>query len=281
MRLSTGHMLDDLLSCLFPPVCPLCKRSLLDPEQGFCSGCLTSFHTIRPPVCERCGTPLPAVTPPPRPSPWCAACLVRGARAPDDPCLLVRSAAFHSGSLRRAIIRWKYDASLPYASSLAAFLRASYPAFFRHEAFDCVLPVPLHPRRLRRRGFNQCVPLAAPLARSLRIPLLLDAVTRRRDTPPQSATDRARRYTNLRGAFCVRRRGNLAGRSVLIVDDVTTTGATLESLAATLLADGAARVCAFTLARTPSHIASRTSPGPPHPPPPRRRPSLDRMQRLH
>jgi len=249
MHLSTGHLLDDILCCLFPPVCPLCRRRLLEARHGFCWECRESFQRIRPPVCDRCGSPLPGGASARQPG-WCAECLVRRAPAPAAG-VRVRSAAYHTGSLRRAILRWKYGGAVDYTASLSRIFRQSYGVFFLPREFDCIVPVPLHPRRLRRRGFNQCVLLASPLARSLRIPLLRDAALRLRDTPPQSSAGRDRRRTNLRGAFAVREPGRVAGRSVLIVDDVTTTGATVDALAGALLRSGAAHVSAFTLARTP------------------------------
>jgi ComF family protein len=125
-----------------------------------------------------------------------------------------------------------------------------YHRFYPADAFQSILPVPLHPQRLREREFNQCVLLARPLAVRLGIPLDLDAVERVRHTLPQSSSTEADRRKNLRGAFRVRRPERVKGRSILVLDDVYTTGATLEELAQSLLSDGARRVSGLTLARS-------------------------------
>ena len=135
------------------------------------------------------------------------------------------------------------------ARSLSQYMTDHYHRFYPADAFQSILPVPLHPKRLREREFNQCVLLARPLAARLGIPLDLDAVERVRHTLPQSASSEADRRKNLRGAFRVRSPERVKGRSILLLDDVYTTGATLEELARSLLSAGARRVSGLTLAR--------------------------------
>jgi ComF family protein len=137
-----------------------------------------------------------------------------------------------------------------------------YPRFFPPDAFQCILPVPLHPKRLREREFNQSVLLARPLAARLGIPVDLDAVERVVHTPPQSASTEAERRKNLRGAFRVRKPECVKGRSILLFDDVYTTGATLEELARSLLGAGARQVSGLTLARAREFHASRVEQDP-------------------
>ncbi len=113
---------------------------------------------------------------------------------------------------------------------------------------DFVIPVPLSYRRLRERGYNQAVELARPLAAAARAPLELELCERSRDAPPQTDLPWAERGRNVRGAFrCTR---PLAGASIAVVDDVMTTGATLNEIASTLKASGAARVVNWVVART-------------------------------
>ena len=114
---------------------------------------------------------------------------------------------------------------------------------------DLVVPMPLHPARLRLRGFNQAAELARPLAAAWGIPLRLDGIVRDLDTHPQAALPWKARAGNVRGAFRVR--GSVEGLRVVVVDDVMTTGATLDALAGCLLSAGAASVSAVVLARTP------------------------------
>jgi ComF family protein len=114
---------------------------------------------------------------------------------------------------------------------------------------DALVPVPLHPKRLRERGYNQGVEIARPLSRALGLPLVLGGIERRGAQVRQTGQTAAERLRNVADAFAVRR--NLAGRRIAIVDDVITTGATVNALAAALLAAGAASCVAWAVARTP------------------------------
>ena len=243
--LSTGHLhfLDDILSTLLPKTCPLCRRKLREPDRGFCSPCSSSFHLIRPPLCVCCGEPMTS------PADLCGACICRPP-SPGAPRPRVRSAALHIGPLREAILGAKYAGRMAVAHSLGIFLKSQYEIFFAPETFDRILPVPLHVRRLRQRGFNQCELLARPLAKKLSLPLDRDTVVRTRHTSPQSGTGREQRHRNLRGAFSVEDPSRVRGRSFLILDDVYTTGATVDALSEALFSAGAAKVSAFTLTRS-------------------------------
>ena len=122
------------------------------------------------------------------------------------------------------------------------------PATWTHPA--TLLPIPLHPRRLRQRGYDQALELARPLARTLGLPLLDSVLHRVRDTAPQSRLDAAQRQGNLKDAFRIESRHAVPAH-VVLVDDVMTTGATLQAAAAALRAAGVARVDAWVCARVP------------------------------
>ncbi|MFO0602524.1 MAG: ComF family protein [Polyangiales bacterium] len=195
---------------------------------------------VAPPLCAACDAPYPAQPP------LCASCRTYLLAADERPADV--SVAFeHGASLARAIYRAKYDGDPNLAVALGALLVETFEA--PPEPDDAIVPVPLHPRRLRERGYNQARELARPLARHLRVPVLTDVVERARDTPSQTRLDRAARRRNVADAFTVTRPEGVRGRRVLLVDDVVTTGATLASLRATILATGARSVRSVALSR--------------------------------
>jgi ComF family protein len=229
---------DGLLAVLIAPACAACDRPLDEPTRGpVCQLCWNSIVPITPPVCDACGDPIPS---------WrlisiehhrCPRCRRRGtavARA--------RAIGEYAGSLRAIVHALKYDGRRSVARELASRL-ASCGADVLHGA-DCVVPVPLHRSRRRARGFNQ----AAEIARYLPIPIH-DALKRVRATPSQTELPAAKRHANVRNAFRQRRRANVTGRVVVVVDDVSTTGATLNACARALLDAGARQVRALTAAR--------------------------------
>lgn len=159
------------------------------------------------------------------------------------------AAAFvYAGPLADAIVRFKYAGRTEHAKVLGALLSSA--ALGHAGRVDRVLPVPLHPSRLRARGFNQSALLAAPVARALGVPLDVDSLVRVRATAEQAGLSRQARSHNLDGAFAVGRPGR-ADR-VLVIDDVRTTGATLAAAALTLTASGCSAVHTFALARAPA-----------------------------
>ncbi len=153
----------------------------------------------------------------------------------------------YGGAIARALVRLKYDPKPDLARPLGELLRRGVP---RLGGFvpDVVVPVPLYGTRLVERGFNQAALLAAPVARDLGARLLTRALVRTRDTPQQALLDRQRRLINVRRAFVARDPGSIRGKSVLLVDDVRTTGATLEACEEALRSAGAREVRSLVLA---------------------------------
>jgi ComF family protein len=147
----------------------------------------------------------------------------------------------------RLVQRFKFSGDLAIGRWLALRLAARA----RHEAHpQLLIPVPLTRARLRSRGFNQSVEIARAVSKQLRIPAAMRLLERTRDAPPQAGLSRRARRANLRGAFRCRR-GVLAGRHVVLIDDVVTTGATADAAARALKRAGAARVDVWAIARTP------------------------------
>ena len=154
---------------------------------------------------------------------------------------LARAVGSYEGTLRDIVHALKYDRRPTIARHLASRMRAAGAEVL--SGADLVVPVPLHPARERARGFNQARELARRLG-----PPMLDALTRTRRTAPQADLTAAKRHANVEGAFELRR-GAIEGLTVVLVDDVSTTGATLNACAAVLLAAGAKEVRALTAAK--------------------------------
>jgi len=227
-----GHLGCRFLDLLFPPRCIVCRR----PGTWLCEGCLSSLPYIGDPFCQRCGMPL-------REGRLCVRCRCRPLRVEG-----IRSVFLFEGPVRVAVHRLKYRGRRSLAEPLGALMAdwwAQHPA-----EIDLVVPVPLHPRRLRQRGYNQAALLAAVLAGRIQQPLAEGVLFRVRYTRPQMELKEVERRRNVRGAFRGRD-GTVRGRRILLVDDVCTTGATLEACADALRKAGAAEVWALTLARAP------------------------------
>ena len=147
------------------------------------------------------------------------------------------------------LLALKFGNQVGFGRSLGCLL-AEHPGFDRISP-DALIPVPLHPKRLDRRGYNQALEIAAPLARRLRVPIWASALARVRNTAPQSGFNNEGRQKNIHQAFrCTR---NLHGRHLLLVDDTLTTGATLQAAGTALLQAGAAKISVAVVSRTARH----------------------------
>jgi ComF family protein len=151
--------------------------------------------------------------------------------------------------LRQAIHLLKYRGKLHVKRPLLHLARAHFGEHFPDTAFDAIIPVPLHRNRLMQREFNQAAVLARGLARQLNVPVLERPLVRVRWTRPQVELSGDERRRNVKNAFAVTNPTSIAGKIVLLVDDVFTTGATLDEAANTLKAAGVAQVDVFALAR--------------------------------
>jgi ComF family protein len=237
-----------LLSVLLAPRCAACKEPIADVLAGpICQACWAAIHRITPPICDSCGDPLPSWRELSRTAARCARCR-RAAGAIDRG----RAIGEYEGALREIIHAFKYDERLSIGTRLGRIMRESARDLLQD--VDFVVPVPLYPKRERARGFNQ----AAVLAEGLELPVY-SVLARIRHTTPQVNLPAARRHANVRDAFqlarcgprLLRRRGHprLSNAVVLLVDDVSTTGATLEACARVLKRAGVREVRALTGAR--------------------------------
>lgn len=227
--------LRGFLDLLFPPACQVCRSR---GDFPLCPDCLNSFPLIRPPICQKCGLPL---------------------RGPGDltftcvPCrrrrwsfTAARAAGVYDGALREAIHALKFRRRQALAGPLGELLAsAAADPVFRN--VNLVVPVPLHPRRARERGFNQSELLAEVVAR--RLGLIVDAtgLRRVRPTAPQTGLDADARRANIRDAFVAAR--GFRNQKIVLVDDVISTGSTVRECARVLRAAGAGEVVVLALAR--------------------------------
>ncbi|AXS42030.1 ComF family protein [Breoghania sp. L-A4] len=229
-----------LLDLALPPVCCVCERPLAE-DVGLCMPCWSRLTLIERPYCERLGTPLAYDIGP--------GALSAAAIAEPPPFGRARAVCVHDEISRALVHGLKYRDRLELAPLMARWmLRASDGLV--HEA-NLIVPVPLHPRRLWRRRFNQSALLAREIGSQADRPVLLEGLQRIRATPRQVGLDAAARAANVRGAFKVDgpHRAALEGRRILLVDDVVTTGATLGACVRALVRAGAASVDVLTFAR--------------------------------
>ena len=236
-----------LLDFFLPPKCPLCG-SPLDPPSGErpCSSCLSQIRFFSSPLCPRCGI---GFSSPSDPNHLCSRCL-KGEWSFGQ----ARAVGPYEGRIREAISRFKFGGAAHLARPLGALLAQCAGSEFPPSTVDLVIPVPLHPRRLRERGFNQSLLLARQVSRRQAIPLNFTALRRLRQTQPQTQLSAAERQKNVRGAFGVEVPEAVEGRKILLVDDVFTTGATVQECTESLLDCGAQEVHVLTLARVVASI---------------------------
>jgi len=233
---------------LFPPRCAGCGQGVRE-DAVFCDECSASVVRVASPVCRVCGLPLGCFGPSEVQEETCARCLREPPRFDR-----ARAVYQYSGAMARAIRKFKFKRCVELGKRLALLLAPAL-ADMAEEDPVVVVPVPLHPRRLREREFNQALVLAQAACRvcnrwgKSRV-LRPDpwALRRVRDTVPQSNCTAAERRENVVHAFAACKE-RVAGREVLLIDDVLTTGATAGACAAALLDAGARRVEVLTLAR--------------------------------
>jgi len=241
---------DALVSVLFPAGCRLCERVLVHASTvPICEECLGSFLALGGAVCETCGQPLAA---------WslgveratessvCPECQTRGYgfdRA--------RSYALYQAGLVRAIVLLKFERVEPLGRWFAG--RLAEVARKEALAADIVVPVPLHRQRERERGYNQADLIAKPLAGKLGLPYRAVLLVRTKPRPDKHILSLEERWDSVRGAFATRPGTKVDNLRVLLVDDVMTTGATLDACARVLRGAGAKSVIGLTVARAARH----------------------------
>ncbi len=224
---------QSLLDLLLPPRCVSCKAT----NSWLCQNCLSQIAFITTPVCDRCGTPMvPEAS-------VCRQCKNNPLQDIDG----IRSASyFEDNPIRSAIHFLKYRNHKAVASLLATILAEAYQRYQLRA--DVIVPVPLYASRLRERGYNQSELLAKAVGHLLNMSVNTKALQRTRQTKSQMTLGVNERHQNVVGAFACGN-SNLAGQNVLLIDDVCTTGSTLDACAGALKLSGVACVWGLTLAK--------------------------------
>lgn len=235
LRPESQHLTQRLLDILFPPHCAGCRRS----GTIFCPACVATCIPPPPPLCQRCGASLANST-------SCQYCRYHPLGLSG-----LRSTGVYQGPLQAAIRALKYNGNTRLAQPLGHMLASGYLAYGLQA--DCVIPVPLHSERYKQRGYNHAQLLAEVLAAQINRPLYTNIVIRQRDTPAQVGLNANERRQNVAGAFLLTPSLNiaqsLAGRHILLIDDVFTSGSTLAACAEPLFAARAASVWGLVVAR--------------------------------
>lgn len=234
-------MLARTLNVLFPPQCLGCD--VLVPTHGtLCVGCWEKIRFITEPMCACCGLPFEYAI---GDGALCGECLRE-----HPPFSRARSAFVYDEHSKSLILKFKYNDQLYLSSVYNTWLAKAGADLIA--ASDLIVPVPLHWRRFVGRRYNQAALLAQSLAKKTRLPVQENVLMRKRATTQQTGLSRKQRQDNVRGAFAVnpRHKAAIQGKSVLLIDDVFTTGATLSTCAEVLLKGGAGNVNVLTLART-------------------------------
>ncbi len=241
MRKKIAAWIAGGIDVLYPRVCPGCGREAGETGRYVCWDCLSRMPFVSHPFCSRCGQPVAGKVDRAYECSLCHADPPAFARA--------RVAARFEDPTRGMLHDLKYGGATWLAPDLAEWLAVAVRAFFADCRIDALTAVPLYPGRYRMRGYNQADLLARHAGRLLGIPVLPDIVARAKDTRSQTGLTASERKSNVHRAFTVPRPDRVSGLAILCIDDVMTTGATLNACASVLKRAGASCVYAAAVAR--------------------------------
>jgi ComF family protein len=246
LDLGIRHLFDALASVAIPAPCRICG-SLLENASSLpiCGDCLDRFEPIVHPICIQCGRPFgnPSLAEQTL-SPLCWQCL-QGTYGFD----VARAYALYDAEAHHAILLLKFEEIRRLGKWFAERLAEIVEGDAKNLSADVVVPVPLHRARQRQRGYNQAALIAEPLARRLRIPCKPQLLIRMKARPEKLVLTHPERWDAVRGAYSAPLTDDVCGRRIIVVDDVFTSGATMDACARTLRAAGAERIVALTATR--------------------------------
>ncbi len=228
------------INIFFPRVCPHCKNDIhYLSENILCAPCHEQLRRLTAPLCAKCGRPIDS-------GERCYACRKLKTKSK---CSFIRSAFIFNETMRSVIHAYKYD-NKPYLSKiLGLWMREALKTKPEFTDFHFLLAVPLAKKKLAQRGFNQSELLAEIMAENKDFKIIKNAIARIKNTKVQATFNKEERKTNIAGAFGILKPELIKGKNIILIDDVATTGSTLEELAKTLKEGGAKKTAAFTLAR--------------------------------
>ena len=237
-----SEFFHDISDTLFPPLCLSCSEVLkCGPQEVFCPECRGQITFLTGSCCPVCGIIFPDS---PAGNHLCGACLE------NKPWFTTaRAAVAFDGVILEAIHQFKYSHNITTGACLARLFAAFNFSGLDFGGFDALVPVPLHTKRLRERGFNQSLILARALGKKYGVAVDFSLLKRRKFTLTQTGLDKKDREKNISGAFAAGSPEKIRGRNLILVDDVYTTGATVNECAKTLIKAGAEQVAVLTLAR--------------------------------
>lgn len=237
-----SRLLSACTDILFPSLCHGCKTFMPDAgELHICKACLSGSPFIVSPLCTVCGSPMLTAG---GIDHICGSCLTE-----PPPFIAARSAVLFEGPVRELIHGFKYGRKVQHARPLGMLAAGALSPFAVEAGADLVVPVPLHMKRIRQRGFNQAILVGEILSRKWGLPFYRDGLCRTRWTEPQISLSVNERERNVRGAFAVKKDGIFKGKRVILVDDVYTTGSTVSECSRTLKRGGAEAIFVATIAR--------------------------------
>ncbi len=226
-----------ILSSLFPPVCPFCERVMEGTKSAVCEDCLQQLPFIEEPRCAKCGKALKAAE-----DGICADCR-EGVHLFSEGRILWK----YEDAVAASILRFKYHDQKNYAPVYAEWMVRCLGDWIRSLQIDLMVPVPVHKKRLKERSYNQARLLAEQIGRRMDIPVCADLLYRQKNTAPQKNLSAFARMRNLQDAFGVRGDA-LKNRRVLVIDDIYTTGVTIDAVSFALRAHGVQAVYFAALA---------------------------------
>lgn len=244
-----SYFIASLLDLLYPPRCRSCREPLLShPSDCFCARCWEKIRLATHPLCPLCGRPFLDTG---GDDHLCGVCIARRprfTRARAWACYTSDDNDRHP--LRDVVQRFKYGRKVSLGKPLGRLMAIGCREAFVENQPDLLIPVPLHPKRLRWRGFNQSVVLAREVSRIWNLPMDPTFLVRAKETPPQTQLSEEDRRKNVRDAFALNPAKSVEGKTVLLVDDIYTSGATVNACSRALLGGGVKEVQVLTLART-------------------------------